>query len=169
MNIEEAIKTALDYEIKVAGVYNKYADQFKSETGKKIFLTLGKEEDDHVDYLNAKLAEWKDTGKVTVEALGTVVPDMEKIREEVKGLEKATKHEHLEEEMKFFEIALDMEVKTSQFYKRMVAELPAGERELFERFIEIEEGHEAIVKAEIDNAKGLGYWFDFQEFDLEAG
>ena len=39
----------------------------------------------------------------------------------------------------------------------------------FGRFLEIEQGHQAIVRAEIDALTGMGFWFDFQEFDLEAG
>ena len=51
----------------------------------------------------------------------------------------------------------------------MVNELPAEARPLFRRFVEIEEGHEKIVQAEIDSVSGLGFWFDIQEFDLSAG
>jgi hypothetical protein len=34
--------------------------------------------------------------------------------------------------------------------------------------LEIEEGHQAIVKAENDALNGMGVWFDFIEFDLES-
>ena len=49
----------------------------------------------------------------------------------------------------------------------MVSELPPEGRALFERFLEIEQGHVAIVQAEIDAVSGLGFWFDVQEFRLE--
>jgi len=168
MNIEEAIKTALEYENKVTDVYQKYAGKFKSEIGKKIFETLAKEEEEHVAYLESKLAEWKETGKVTVEGMDTVVPSPEVIKKNVKNLKKIAKQDGVDTEIEYFEKALDMETKTSSFYKEMVAKLPADQQGLFERFVEIEEGHEAIVKAEIDNARGLGFWFDFMEFDLEV-
>lgn len=168
MNLEEAIKTALEYENKVTDVYNKYAGKFTSDVGRKIFETLGKEEEDHVAYLEAKLEEWQKTGKVTIDTLKTVVPDKDVIQKNVKKLKKVAKQDGVDNEIEYFEKALDMEIKTSNFYKKLVNELPAGEKELFEKFIEIEEGHEAIVSAEIDNARGLGYWFDFQEFDLES-
>ena len=48
-------------------------------------------------------------------------------------------------------------------------ELPAEAQALFQRFVEIEQGHQAIVRAEIDSVSGLGFWFDMQEFNLEAG
>jgi hypothetical protein len=40
-------------------------------------------------------------------------------------------------------------------------------RRLFERFVEIEEGHVAIVQAEMDLVSGTGFWFDTAEFSLE--
>jgi peptide deformylase len=39
---------------------------------------------------------------------------------------------------------------------------------MFARFLEIEEGHARIVQAEIDTLTGMGFWFDVQEFRLEA-
>ncbi len=169
MNIEEAIKTSIEYEEKVTDVYNKYADKFQSEIGAKIFRTLGKEEDDHVAYLKAKLAQWQESGKISIDAVNSVVPDKETLKKNVKKLKKIAKQENIDNEIEYFQKALEMEIKTSNFYKGLVAELPKEFQPMFERFVEIEEGHEAIVSAEIDNARGLGFWFDFQEFDLEAG
>ena len=65
--------------------------------------------------------------------------------------------------------SLDAELETAAFYLRMVSELDAAGRAFFARFVEIEQGHVAIVQAEIDAVTGLGFWFDVQEFRLEAG
>jgi hypothetical protein len=46
--------------------------------------------------------------------------------------------------------------------------LPPEGRPLFERFVEIENGHLAIVQAEMDVVSGLGYWFDMREFNIEG-
>jgi hypothetical protein len=35
------------------------------------------------------------------------------------------------------------------------------------RCLEIEEGHVAIVQADIDAVSGIGFWFDVKEFDLD--
>jgi hypothetical protein len=45
--------------------------------------------------------------------------------------------------------------------------LPPEGQELFRRFVEIEEGHVAIVQAEMDLVSGTGFWFDTAEFSLE--
>ena len=71
-------------------------------------------------------------------------------------------------ELEMLKKALHLEMEATAFFKRVVAELKAEERQLFARFVEIEEGHEAIVQAEIDALTGLGYWFDYQEFKLEG-
>jgi len=169
MEIKEAIKTAIEYEERVADVYKKFADKFESEIGARIFRTLGKEEEDHVAYLKMKQAELEKSGTVTFDGVESAVPDVDTLKANIKKLKKMAKQPNIDEEVKYFEKALDMEIETSNFYKKMVGQLPPENQPMFERFVEIEEGHEAIVKAEIDNARGLGFWFDFQEFDLEAG
>ena len=50
--------------------------------------------------------------------------------------------------------------------QRMVEEMKEG-KELFQRFLEIEVGHQAIVQAELDYLNQTGTFFDFQEFNLE--
>jgi len=39
---------------------------------------------------------------------------------------------------------------------------------LFSKFLEIEDGHLAIVQAQLDSVQGMGFWFDIAEFRLEA-
>jgi hypothetical protein len=50
----------------------------------------------------------------------------------------------------------------------VVKELPPQDRPLFERFLEIEHGHQAIVQAEINAVAGNGYWFDVPEITMEG-
>jgi len=70
-------------------------------------------------------------------------------------------------EDKILKEALELERQTSAFYAELVAKLEPKYRDLFERFLEIENGHLAIVQAEIDALAGHGHWFDFMEFSLE--
>jgi hypothetical protein len=51
----------------------------------------------------------------------------------------------------------------------MVAKLDGDGQQLFKRFVEIEEGHEAIVEAEIDCVSNSGIFMGNMEFDLEVG
>src|SRR4030042_1774683 len=73
MTIEEAIKTAIQYEKRVVQVYEEAAGSSQDETGRKIFAALVKEEQQHVAYLESRLTEWKATGRGTAASPGRVV------------------------------------------------------------------------------------------------
>jgi rubrerythrin len=167
MTVEEAINTALEYEHKVRDAYIDAVRQAKDEKGKKFFQVLASEEVHHVEYLEEKLGELKETGKVTTEGLKTHIPSKEKIAEAVAKMEKPLEREDRGQEMEMLRKALALEEETSGFYKRMVGDLPVEARPLFSRFVEIEEGHLAIVQAELDYSSGAGFWFDTAEFSLE--
>jgi rubrerythrin len=168
MNIEEAIQTAIQYEKRVVQVYEEAARGSLDPAGRKIFGALVKEEEQHVAYLKIKLEEWKRTGRVTETSLGTVVPSFSRIEEGIRTLQGQVARKAPESEMRLLKRALDTEVETSAFYIRVVKELPPEVGRLFERFIEIEQGHEAIVQAEMNAVAGNGYWFDIPEITLEG-
>jgi rubrerythrin len=172
MKVEEAIQTSLQFENQVRDVYAAAAARARDAVARKMLLVMVGEEQRHVEYLEARLAEWKATGKVRAEALATVLPSATVIREGVKKLSERMRlaEDERRESIETLTRAVEVEIETSAFYRRVVGELPAGEdRALFARFLEIEEGHLAMVQAELDSVQGLGYWFDVQEFRLEAG
>jgi len=168
MTIEEAIKTAIQYEKRVVQVYEEAVRASEDETGKKIYAALVKEEEQHVVYLVNRLNELKATGHVTAASLGTVVPSRERIDQGVRTLQSRVARKAPEAEMRLLKRALDVEVETSAFYGRVVKELPPEGRALFERFVEIEHGHQAIVQAEMNAVAGNGYWFDIPEISMES-
>jgi rubrerythrin len=170
MNLEEAIRTALNFENKVRAVYLDAARKAKDSTGKRVFEVLADEEQGHVEFLEKKLSEWRTSGKVTAEKLTTVVPSQDVIRQGIKAM----KHglgtaPDRSEEIELLKKALTVELETGAFYKRMVTELDAEGSALFQPFVVIEDGHYAIVQAQLDALNGMGFWFDFMEFQLEAG
>jgi rubrerythrin len=171
MTIEEAIKTALEFERKVHAQYEIEAKNASDATAKRIFATLAQEEQGHVAYLESRLGEWQKSGRLSPEQLRTVLPSAKRIRAGI-GRTRAEVRKDVgshDAELASLYRALAAEGETSAFYLRMVRELPAEGQSLFSRFLEIEDGHAAIVQAEIDNVKSMGFWFDLKEFDLEAG
>ena len=169
MNLEEAIKTAIEYEKKVFGTYQEAQARAEDPVGQRIFKVLADEEQGHVDYLESRLTEWEKTGHITVEDLETAIPRCDLIKEAAARLTARLEKKSLSQaEVDLLQRALEVEQETSAFYKRMVDELDDEGRALFTRFVEIEEGHVSIVQAEMDSVKGLGFWFDMQEFQLEA-
>ncbi len=165
MTIEEAIKLALEYEVRVRDAYLQAAKNSSDDTGRKIFKVLGQEEQTHVNYLRERLQEWQSTGKINTEKLDTLVPSPTKIAEGMAKLEPNLSGKVSGSERDFLENALALEKETSAFYERMVAEM-GKDGEVFNRFMEIERGHVAIVQAEMDYMNQSGYFFDFQDFAM---
>lgn len=170
MNLEQAITTALEYEGRVHRTYSEAFESANHDVARKVFKTLRDEEMEHIKYLSERLEEWRSTGAVTVAKLDTVlVPKAAieacatKLRQRLEGGGREVRGTEFESLKK----ALDVECETSAFYKKMVATLDDDGRRLFERFVEIEEGHVAIVQAEMDMVSGTGFWFDTAEFSLE--
>jgi rubrerythrin len=170
MNVREALEIAIDYEHKVRDHYVKGSSQILDPRGKKVFETLAREEQRHVEYLESRLDEWHRTGKVTNEPLSSVLPSAEWIENAKHRFEEG--HDPsiaVQAELDLLKVALELEHKASGFYLELVTTLPEPDRPLFARFLDIEQGHVAIVQAEINSVSGLGTWFDFMEFSLEAG
>jgi rubrerythrin len=169
MKLDQAIKLALEFESGVHKIYLDAMDQTSDETGKRIFRVLCKEERGHLKYLQERLDEWLLQGKVKIKKLGTSIPAQEAINKGLQDLRKTVKPKPTKQilELDLLKKALDAEIKASNFYKEMAAKLDGEGQELFRRFVEIEEGHEAIVRAEINSVSNLGFWFDTPEFRLE--
>jgi rubrerythrin len=169
MNLQEAIAVAIDFEKKVRDHYLNGAKDIPEPQGRKVFATLGKEEQGHVDYLEHCLAQWKQTGKVPDMPLKTILPRGSKwIEGERRKISAKGKREATKTEVEALKVALQHEKDAATFYHKLVAELPAEDQTLFAKFLEIEDGHLAIVQAQLDSVQGMGFWFDVAEFRLEA-
>ena len=70
-------------------------------------------------------------------------------------------------ELEMLEKALTVEIETSNYYQSLVDTMEPEGRKFFQRFLEIENGHQAIIKAEIDSISGSGFWFDMPEIGME--
>ena len=170
IRLDEAIRTALEFEDKVLKLYQDAERHAVDPVGRKVFQQLAKEEAGHVAYLESRLTEWQKGGQIALEELRSVVPDRERIAEGRKRLTKPMRGKPgSATEVEYLRRALIAEKETSAFYRRMVSEMAEERRPLFARFLEIEEGHVAIVEAEIDAVSGAGFWFGIQEFDIEKG
>jgi len=168
MTLDEAIQTALQYEGRVIAIYGDAMRRSQDPVGKKVFKTLKEDESSHARYLKEKLDELAKAGRVKPAKLATAIPSANKIGAALKNHRGKTVSPAPEEELNLLRRALKVEIETCEFYEKLAKELPPGERSLFERFVEIEEGHRAIVQAEIDSISGSGFWFDIPEFRLEA-
>jgi len=169
VTIAEAIKTAIEFETKVRDTYIEALNRSTDQTGRRIFSTLAQEEQNHLIFLARKLTEWEKSGTVKPEELKTSIPPKRKIEKEQAKLKNTLSHQDWGVELQMLRKALAVEIETSNFYHLMVNELPYPGSKLFAPFLKIEEGHQAIVQAEIDFLTRTGFWFDFKELDLEVG
>ena len=167
MKIEEAIQTAIEYETKIHDLYKTAVKQASDPTEKRIFEALRKDEQRHVDYLKGRLDNWLKTNEFSIERLESAIPSKDIINRELSKVTNKLEGEHRKDEKQILSKALNAEIETSGFYRRMVAEMDGKARDMFARFLEIEDGHIAIVQAELDYVSHTGYWFDFKEFDME--
>jgi len=166
MNLQEAIAAALEFEEEVRDHYLRGAKTIADPRGRRVFATLGKEEQRHVDYLERCLAVWKRTGKVPDVPLTSALPEGARwIAAERKKLS-ARKGQRVaaKSDLDALETALRYERETGAFYRRLVSELPKGDRPLFDKFLGVEDGHLALVQAQLDALRGGGFWFDVSAF-----
>ncbi len=170
MKLDDAIRMALQYETGVHKVYLDAMNKTEDETAKRIFRVLCQEEAEHLTYLQERLFEWEKAGKIEIKPLATQIPGRKAIDKGLEDLQKTVKPEptKLIMELELLKKALVAERKASDFYKEMVSTLDGDGQQLFSRFVEIEEGHEAIVQAQMDALGNWGFWFDTPEFRLES-
>jgi rubrerythrin len=169
MNIEQALKTAIEMEEHVQAFYKENAETFNSEVASQIFTRLAEEEQGHVNYLKRRHDKWLEKGILEEDSLKSFLPDKDMIENKLQSLSQVTDQADVEYEVDVFKQALKLEQQISAYYKKLVAELPEDDRSMFEGFLHIEESHEAIIQAEILSAISSGIWFDFMELDEEAG
>ena len=167
MTIEEAIKTAIDYETRIRDIYRDAAEVVSDPAGKRILQMLRDDEQHHVEYLMDRLESWKKTGKLSDKKLESTIPPVDTIQRGMEKVRAQMSPENRSGERGILSKALKAEVETSNFYEKMVAELPNEGQRMFARFLEIEENHIAAVQSELDYITKTGYWFDFKEFDME--
>ncbi len=166
MTIEEAIRTAIEYETKIRDLYLKAAEKTKDPIATRIFSALGNDEAGHLAYLNDRLQQWRKTGRITAEKLESSIPSAAEIKREVNKLKPRMSADDQKNEKQMLSKALTLEIETSRFYERMVAEMSDEGQKMFARFVEIENGHIDMVQAELDYISGTGYWLDNKEFDM---
>ena len=168
MNLEQAINTALQYENQLRDIYLQGARDTKDPKGKKIYQDLADDEQSHVNYLEQKLQQWKETGQITVEKLESAIPRLDVIRKEsAKVSSHMSQKDSGLQELQLSK-ALEVEKETSRFYEQMVSELPEEGQAMFSRFLEIENAHIEAVQFELDHVSHSGTWFGFEEFNLEV-
>ncbi len=167
MTIEQAIKTAIEYETRIHDIYRDAAEKVEDLAGKRILKVLADDEQHHIEFLKDRLRLWKKTGKLSESKLESAVPLVQNIQKETEKVRSQMPAQDRINEKEILRKALKAEIETSKFYQQMVDETSEEVQRMFARFLEIEENHIAAVQFELDYISQSGYWLDFKEFDME--
>lgn len=165
MNLQEAIAAALAFERKVRDHYLRGAAELPDPRGRRVFATLGKEEQGHVAYLEHCLAEWTRSGKVPDVPLKSVLPEGVRWIEEGRKVP-APKERRVagKTEVDALRVALQYEKEADAFYHDLVSRLAKQEQRLFDKFLGVEDRHLALVEAQLETVQDRGFWFDISSF-----
>ncbi len=166
MDIREALKTAVEYEKRIVETYTRAIAKTTDDVGRRVFKLLEDEERDHVAYLEKKLSEYQSEGALSAEDLGTRLPPLQKIKAATEGVEEPLGEGGFKDELDMLEQARKVELETSAYYHRLVDELPEEGKAFFGRFVDIEDGHVALVEAEIEYLQHKGAWLSVDDGDL---
>ena len=167
MELEKALQSAIAFEKQIRDLYVNAVAQTEEAAGKKIFQDLADDEQNHVAYLESRLDEWQKTGAVSAVKLESTIPDKAAIRKAAAELKAGLKEDARGLKQQMLSQALEMEIKTSRFYEQLVGEVSAGHQGMFKRFLEIENNHIEAVQFELDHVTQTGFWYGFEEFDME--
>lgn len=167
MTLEKALKTAIAYETRIRDLYLEARDTTTDPAGRKLFDSLAEDEANHLAYLESRLTEWHQTGKITLETLTSALPSAAAIVRNLEPIQDRMADDDRKDEKQMLSKALHLENETSRFYATLVESLPGDGRKLFSRFLAIENEHADIVQAQLDYLSRTGYWFDIKEFDME--
>lgn len=167
MSFEQAIKTAMEMETIIRDLYANAYETCKDPAGRRFFATLRDDEQYHHDYLSERLQEFERDGEIQHPDIILNIPSAAEIESCIKDAERNLAVEDRGVLQQMLSNALKVEVRTSEFYKSMVGQSDGTTRQMFARFLEIEEAHIAAVQSELDFVMNTGYWFDIKEFDME--
>ena len=168
MKIEEALTTALAFERKVRAHYAEAAEAAREDAAREFFGLMAREEGRHVEYLEHKLEQWRSQGVLGPAKIETAVPQKKWMEEGERKMEGEGRAGDRAYGFAHLETALHLEEEVSAHYRTLVDAVDHPEaKALFRRFLEIEDGHTALVRAELDYLTGTGHFLGIREFTLD--
>ena len=173
MDLGHAIVTAIKFESRVHAVYAEAAAAAGDAEARRAFSILRDEEMAHIRYLRRCLEEWRSTGMINEEELpnqlgsrAAIEAGVARVRDTVRG---GSGIDDGGGELESLHTALAAERETENFSRQMVDRLDGDGRRLFRRFVEIEEGHVAVVRAQIELVSLTGTWIRVDDLAGDTG
>ena len=163
MTNEEALLSALDMEHRVRDHYARAAERTKADVANRFFAAMAIEEQQHVDYLKSLLGKWQEQGKIDTVIIKTTIPEKIWIDEAWKKLNKVELHQDFSGELAMLKEAAALEESMLAHYRGLVDSLEGDVQQLFQQFLEIEDGHAFMVEVQIRSIESMNQLIDIGE------
>ncbi len=166
----KAIETAIQIERDGLAFYNEAAQQTDDPNGKKMYLSLVRDEQTHLklfeDARESLLAEGKWLSPEQVQAISPrrfERPPIFPTVEEIKAIDLP------ERQLAALQRGIRAEQEAITFYseQRDKTDDPDA-KAMYAYLVEQEEGHYTILQGEYDYMTQTGFWFGIREFDIES-
>lgn len=160
----KSIEIALKMETDAVKFYTEASEKVLHPAGKKMFLAVAEDEKNHIKMIEEVLKGLELTIRES-----NPIKTIKTIFEEMKD-EMIEKIQAQTDELEAFRIAMEMEKKGIEFYKKLIQEVNTEkEKKLFERLIYEEEQHYKIFAETYNFLKDTGNWFMWKEFSIVEG
>lgn len=153
LDFASAVRTAIEYEVRMRDLYLDAAKRAKEETRRSIFQKLASDEAYHLEHLKKRLGEWIERGSITAEKLRAATPAREMLHLTLNRVRDNLTPDEFENELSILQKAHAAETDALVFFTKLVDEVRSeDQKRLFENILSAEEAHVAIVKSELDYA-----------------
>jgi rubrerythrin len=159
-----AIEIAIKMETDAIKFYKEASEKMVHPVGKKMFLSIAEDEKRHIEMLRQIFKDINITIK-DVSPIKNVKTIFEEMKQEMMERVEATKNE-----LEAFKIAMEMEKKGIEFYKKAASEaVKEKEKILFERLIFEEQQHYNIFANSYFFMSDTGSWYMWNEHSIVDG
>lgn len=148
--------------------YLAAAEQTQAEAGRRMFLSLARDEMQHLQLLDGVYRSWLAKGAWPSSAELALAPRQALPVFPPVGLVAASVPPRTGE-LEALRQGIAAEESSIALYRQGLetAALPQAQ-EFYEYLVQQEEGHRTILQGEYDHLTHTGFWFDVREFDLES-
>ncbi len=161
-----AIEIAIRIEEKGIEFYTEAAEKVEDRTAQKMFRNLARDEMNHLRLFQTvrqsllEKGEWPVIENLPVREIPEIFPSSgEKGKVEVPP-----------QQQEILRRGMEIEEASIRFYEEQLSKAVSEEaRRVYEFLVNQEKGHLSLLRAEYDYLNRTGFWFDYQEFTLEAG
>lgn len=162
-----AIETAIRIEEEGIKFYTEAAEKVEDRAAQKMFRNLARDEQNHLllfQSIRQSLQEKGGWPPLESIKLGEIPHYIFPKPEEKEKVEIPRHHQEI------LRKGMDIERTSIKFYSEQLEKSVTEEARTVYRFlVEQEKGHLSLLQAEYDYLNRTGFWFDYQEFTLEAG